>query len=107
MQTRTVAIVLALSTLSAGAIANTFVDEGTMQPTHSVTHNHALTRAEVQAQAGSSIPLSRDRLVAEGLRAPATQVSSSAMTSRDRVRSEAQQANRASYGASAQANEGV
>lgn len=110
MQHRKLAIVIALSTLSAGTFAagptqDALVRAGTVQPVpQAAMSSHSPSRAEVQAQAGASIPLSRDSIVAEGLRARPTP--STAMASRDAVRTEAMQASRASYTADARISEG-
>ncbi|MBP7565596.1 MAG: hypothetical protein KA795_06280 [Burkholderiaceae bacterium] len=110
MQTRKLAVVIALSTLSAGVFAaagqpdDALVRAGTVQPMPQTLSSYAPTRAEVQSQASASIPLSRDSIVAAGLRA--RPMPSMSTLDRESVRAQAAQANRAAYSVDARLTEG-
>ncbi|MBN9411968.1 MAG: DUF4148 domain-containing protein [Burkholderiales bacterium] len=107
MQVKKIAAVLAIATLSAGAMADTFTSEGLVQsaPAYNVGAT-TLTRAEVQNQAAQAVRTGIvNTQVAEGVRQPAPMLASE--RSRESVRAEAAQAARKAYATRAQLNEGL
>ena len=106
MQVKNIAAVLALATLSAGAMADTITAEGFVHSAPTYAAVSTTSRADVAAAASQAVRSNvADPIAAEGLRASTTQVAG--QRSRAEVRAEAVQANHEAYASSAQANEGL